>query len=75
MTPESLIELAKRKNAALKLLISARRSVRFPAGHNKMTEADRNIDMEARVADKREEYDNLADEYAIRMLFSGSKEL
>lgn len=65
MTTGQLINLAKRKNAAHKELLRARAVVRHPAGHNKMTEKDRDIDMDFRTLDQREEYENLYDEYAI----------
>lgn len=67
MTPTALIDLAARKNAAHTTLIKARAQLRMPAGHNKMTEKDRDIDMELRTTGEREAYDNLCDEFAVWM--------
>lgn len=67
MTPADLIDLARRKNAAHMELLRARGMVRVPAGSNKMTEKDRDIDMDFRTLDQREKHANLADEFAIRV--------
>lgn len=67
MTPEALIDLSKRKNAAHRALLDARARVRTPAGTSKMTEKDRDIDMDFRTLEQREVYENLCDEWAVRM--------
>lgn len=67
MKPDQLIQLAKDKNKAHRTLLEARARVRMPAGAGR-TEKDRDIDMDFRTLDQREVYENLADEYAVRVM-------
>lgn len=62
---EDLIELAKRKNEAHKKLILKRGRAWLPSG----TDAMKKVIMDSDTANEREEYDNLADELTIRMMF------
>lgn len=67
MTPDQLIQLSKDKNKAHRTLLESRGRVRMP-GRQGMTEKDRDIDMDFRTLDQREAYENLADEYAVRVM-------
>lgn len=68
MNSSELIALAKRKNEAHKTLIKARHAVRKPAKYNGMTEADRDIEMESLTREEREKYENLCDEWTVRLM-------
>lgn len=66
MTADQLIKLAKRKNAAYTALLVKRSRAYMSSGTDQM----KKVVMDADTAAEREDYDNLADEYAIAMLFA-----
>lgn len=65
MNTSTLLTLAKKKNAARRELLEARRKVHTPAGYDKRTADDRKIETDALTAIEQEKYDNLLDEYNI----------
>jgi hypothetical protein len=65
MTPQQLIDLAKRKNEAHKLFLQARGAFRRPGVGS---EKDRDVAMDHATREERENYENLCDEWAVRMV-------
>jgi hypothetical protein len=66
MSPDELIELARRKNSAHRTLNEAKFRVRRQAGGGR-TEKDRDIEMDYLAAEQREIYENLCDEWTVSM--------
>lgn len=67
MKEDDLISLARRKNAAYSALLIKRQRAYMPSGTDQM----KKVIMDADTVKEREAYDNLADEYAIRIMFAG----
>jgi hypothetical protein len=68
VTPETLIELSRLKNGAHATLVKARAAVYTPSTFSKSTSDDRKIALDKATAEQQEAYDNLSDEYQIRIM-------
>lgn len=64
MTPDNLIDLAHRKNAAHKDFLEIRGRLRGHGG----SEKDRDVAMDHASREKREIYENLCDEWTVRLM-------
>lgn len=63
-----LLALSKRKNAAYVRLMERRYNVYVPSTMSKSTSDDRKVALDYAARTEQETYDNLCDEYEIRML-------
>lgn len=65
VTPDKLIDLSTRKNAAHSKLVRKRAAVYIPSTGSKSTSDDRKVALDDLTRIEQEEYDNLLDEFNV----------